>query len=220
MDFPAVRATLLDLPSTFTRQQAWFTQLMDSLAYEVAIETTGSDDIAAQAIAFTNAIDGWIDIWGLLFGIPRNPGEGNAPYSSRIQATILALVGTAPAIQIWLNLFAPGGTVATNPGGLGYSITFPAAMTTAQIVAFLVSLNRIRPDGVPFMATQGGGALYLGTIDYLGKGNVLGDYISGGASPAAQELAAVTLSAAPLIPSLYLSDPILNPSLAPTAALP
>lgn len=219
MNFADVLSTLLDLPGPFIRSQAPFTQLMDALAFEMSLETTGNDGLLSQVQTFANAQDGWIDIWGLLFGVPRNANEGNGPYSARIQETILAWVGTPSAIQRWINLFAPGGTTTENTGG-GYNINLPASMTNAQIAAFVVSLNRIRPDGVPFTVNQGSGALFLGTVEYLGAGNIIGSYLSTGASLANLTAAAITNSTAPLLPTLMLTDPILNPSLAPSSALP
>ena len=73
----------------------------------------------------------------------------------RIQRTVLAWVGTLPALKAWVNFYAPGGSVFENPSGLGYTITLPAAMTAAQVQAFLLSLNRIRPAGVPFARCLG-----------------------------------------------------------------
>ena len=215
MDFSAILATLNDLPTTFTRPAAWYTQLVDAMGCETALETEGGDDTINQAINFGNAQDGWIDIYGLLMGIPRNAGEGNIPYSARVEATLSAWVGTVPAVQVWLSLFALGGTVAENLSGLGYIITFPSTMSLTQIANFLASFNRIRPIGVPFTAIQGGGALYLGTIEYLGGGITLGTYLSAGASPSTSSLGANTLNAQPLLPTLFMTDPLLNPSLAP-----
>jgi len=92
-------------------------------------------------------------------------------------------------------------------------------MSPSQVAAFLASFNWIRPDGVPFVVTQGTGALYVGTVEFLGGGMVMGSYLSSG-SAGALALGAVTLSTQPLIPTLMFTDPILNPSLAPTLGLP
>jgi hypothetical protein len=220
MQFPDVLATLLDLPSSFTRQTPWFTQLMDALGFEIALETKGNDGIAAQVQSFANAQDGWIDIWGLLFGIPRNVNEGNGPYSARIQETILAWVGTPAAVQKWLNLFAASGTNTENSSSDGYAINLPSTLSNAQIAFFLTGFNRIRPDGVPFTLTQGPGALFLGTVDYLGIGNVIGTYITTGETTLDLTFAGVTNNSSPLLPTLMLTDPILNPSLYPAQSLP
>ena len=213
MNFAAVLAQIGDLPPTFRPQGNPYAQLAASLAAAESLFTTGADATMQQVMAFSQAIDGWIDLWGLLFGVPRNDGEGNVPYALRITETVLAWVGTLPAIQVWLNLFAPGGTVAKNPSGLGYAITLPATMTAAQVAAFVVSLGRIRPAGVPFALSQGGTGLYLGAEAFVGDGITIGAYLSPGAAAKALNLNATTPSAQPLISTCFLTDPNLNPGL-------
>lgn len=130
------------------------------------------------------------------------------------QETVLAWVGTVPAIQVWLNLFGGGGTIAENgPATVGYALTLPASLTTAQIQFFLVSLNRIRPAGVPFTINQIGLGTYLGTIDFLGDGAMVGDYFSSGSASLALLLGPTQLSAAVIVPTTLLLDPTINPSL-------
>lgn len=219
MDVSAVRATLTDLPTAFLRQPGgWFDQLMDALSFETALGTLGTDDTVTQVQSFTDAQDGWLDIWGMLAGLPRNANEGNAPYATRINQTITAWVGTLPAIQMWLNLFAPGGTVADNQSGMGYTISTPAGMTVAQINTFLASLDRIRPAGMPFSVYQNVGGLYLGTSEFTGTGTVMGAYLTAGTSTLPLQLSPFTNSMGPLLPDLYFIAPILNPSMNPPAA--
>lgn len=219
MDFAAVQAVLNDLPRTFTRPGNPYAQLVDAESLALATATTGWDGLATQCASLSQALDGWIDVWGLLFGVPRNSGEGNAPYAGRIVATVAPIVGSLPAIQIWMNLFLPGGSVvdnamAGNPPGptgqVGYTLTFPAYATTAQIVLFLVGLARIRPAGVPFNIQQSGSGLFLGTINFLGKGQVAGSYLTATASASALGIGANTNSSPPLLPGLYLTDPTIN----------
>ena len=64
--------------------------------------TGGADATMQQVTTFDGAMDGWIDVWGLLFGVPRNDNEGNAPYAVRVAETVLAWVGTGPAIAAWI----------------------------------------------------------------------------------------------------------------------
>lgn len=219
MDFPAVLATLNDLPSPFLRPAPWFTQLMDSLAFEAALAAQSGDDVMAQVQVVDNAQDGWLDVWGLLAGIPRTGGEGNSPYLTRIRETILAWVGTLPALQVWANMFAPGGTVTNASPGPGYVITLPATLTSAQVAAFLQSLGRIRPAGMPFIGLQNIGGLFLDTEAYLGAGAVMGSYLTTGNTPITLPISPFTNSMVPLLPSLYFEAPILNPSLTPPVPL-
>ena len=105
--------------------------------------------------------------------------------------------------------------VTENTGGLGYSIQLPGNLTTGQINAFLMSLGRIRPAGVPFTYAQAQIGLYLDTINYLDVSEVIGQYLTGAATPVPPNLPAITNSTQPLLPEYYFDDPTLNPSLAP-----
>jgi hypothetical protein len=207
MNFAAVLAQLSDLPATFMPSGNPYGQFVNALAAAETLYTAGADATVQQVIAFQNAIDGWIDLWGLMFEVPRNQSEGNIPYSLRIAETVLAWVGTLPAIQIWLNLFAPGGSVTENASGSGYVITLPSFLTQAQITAFVASLGRIRPVGVPFTVLSSRSGVYLGSEAFLGDGVDYGSYLTGGISPLSLGLGATTCSAQPLVPDLYLVDP-------------
>jgi hypothetical protein len=212
MDFLSIAGVLSDLPSTFTRIGAPYNQFIDSTITGLARYTQGADGVEAQVAGFAYPVDGWLDTWGLLWSLPRHQNEGNIAYATRIQETVLAWVGTVPAIQTWLNLFAPGGVITENTG-LGYNLTLPAAMTQAQVISFLVSLNRIRPAGVPFSVNQIGLGTYLGTIDFLGDGAMVGDYLSAGTQGIPLPFGPTQLNALILLPLLLLLDPSINPSL-------
>lgn len=210
MDFPAVLSTLSDLPDTFKRQGAPYTQLIDSLASALSLYTLGSDATFDQVTDFANTLDDWIDIWGLLFGISRDQNEANSTYKTHIQSLLSAWVGTLPAVQAWMNLFAPGGTVVENASG-GYVLSFSGATTLAQIQAFLRLFNRIRPDGVPFQVQQAGLGLYLGTEEYTGDGRVVGNYLTSLSSSVPLTLSASTPNAVPLLPDILVTDPTISP---------
>lgn len=215
MDFPAIIGILNDLPSTFRREGPPYAQFIDSVATAFSRYTLSADAVQAQVRSFSAPpLDGWLDVWGLLFGIPRHTDESNANYAARILETVLAWVGTLPAIQVWVALFAVGGSATDNgPSGLGFSLEMPASMTLAQINTFLLSLGRIRPAGMPFKVSQAGIGLFLGTVDFLGDGMIVGNYLTTGDQPVALMIPATTLSSQPLIPALLLQDPTINPSL-------
>lgn len=104
-------------------------------------------------------------------------------------------------------------------------ITLPAGMPVAQAAAFLQSLGRIRPAGVPFSVVQGGTGLFLGTEAFLGKGVVVGAYLGGPLTGASNVLAATTCSSQPLLPDLFLvanglAQPGLGPPLSPQGTWP
>lgn len=209
MDFTDVQAQLNDLPLTFKRPESPYTWLVDALSTELALFTEGVDDTVQQGV-FVNALDGWLDVWGLIFDIARQPDEANAAYMARISETVLAWVGTLPALQAWIALFAPGGSVIENVG-LGYSITLPSTLTTSQIFYFLQTLNRIRPAGVPFTVNAIAGGLFLGTINFLGEGMVAGSYLTASTTAFVIPIGPTTNNAAPQLPDLYFIDPTLNP---------
>lgn len=211
VDFPAVEAQLNDLPSTFTRPAGWYPQLIDAIASSLSLYTQGEDAELTQIATFGNAVNGWLDIWGLLFGIPRNANEADQAYEIRIQRLISAWVATVPAVQTWMNFYAVGGSVTENVPGPGYTLLFPGSVTIAQIQDFLTSFNRIRPIGVPFLLEQAGLGLYLGTDEFLGDGRVAGNYLTALGTPVFLSMAASTPNAVPLLPTLLLTDPTLNP---------
>jgi hypothetical protein len=214
MDYPTVTARLNDLPSPFKRNGPPYTWLIDSIGWQLAMFTLAADATSQQVLAFGPALDGWLDVWGLLWGVPRQQQEANSSYSLRIARTVLAWVGTLPAIQAWVNFYAPGGSVTENLPNVGYVITFPSNMTTAQITAFLLSLNRIRPAGVPFIVVQATGGITLGTDIFLATGAPKGAYLSAAVTTLALPIGPATNNTSPLLPTCVFSDPTLNPSLA------
>ena len=210
IDFPAVIATLDDLPDTFKRVGPPYTQIIDSLASALSLYTLGSDATFGQVASFADTVDDWIDIWGLLFGIPRDQNEANAAYKAHIQKVMTAWVGTVPAIQAWMDLFAPGGTVLESQGG-GYIMSFTGVTSLTQIAAFLRLFNRIRPNGVPFQVQQAGLGLYLNTEEFTADGRVVGNYLTSLSSAIALALGASTPNAVPLLATILIEDPTVNP---------
>lgn len=211
MNFQAVQAVLNDLPPTFTKPTQPYTQVIDSQTSALTLYTQGADGIVSQS-SFANVAD-WMDVWGVLFGVQRNTNEGNIPYAQRIVATLLAWVGTVPAIQAWIDLYAPGGSVVENDDGLGYVLNLPATLSRTALTNFLVSLGRIRPAGVPFTVQQVNTGLFLGTVNPLGGGAMPGSYLVRGATTVPADISALTNSSVPLLPDLYLTDPTLNPGI-------
>jgi hypothetical protein len=210
MNFSDVQAQLNDLPDTFKRQGAPYTQMIDALSGGLNTFTVGVDGVVAQVASFDQAQGGWLDLWGLLFLVPRDRNEGDAPYGVRIAETVLAWVATLPALQAWIDLFAPGGTAAENPPTWGYAITLPPTLALSGVIEFLENLGRIRPAGVPFTLQQAAGGLYLGTEAFIGLGMVQGSYLVEPTSAQALAIAATTNNARVLIPTTYMTDPSIN----------
>jgi hypothetical protein len=200
---------LSDLPATFTRPGAPYTQLIDSLNNGMLYFTQGVDAILAQG--FNAAQFGWLDVWGAIFDVLRNADESDGAYRLRISRTVLAWVGTVPSIQQWgTEMLGVQVTVTENANGLGYTLTFPGTVTSAAIAVFLASLVRVRPAGVPFTSFQQQIGLYLDTINFLDTPDVVGSYLSDGSIPIAPAFSALTNNTQPLLPEYYFIDPILN----------
>lgn len=217
MDFASVQATLNDLPFTFRKTTAPYTQLVDAWSSMLALFTDGVDGTMDQALpsglTFSSAIGGWIDVWGLAFNIGRLPTESDYIYRARILAILSAIVGSVPAIQIWIALYAPGGSVAENLPAAGYTITLPAALSALQTMQFFDGLQYVRPVGVPIALLSQSGGLYLGTVDFAGLDDTEGSYLAGGTAGAPLSIPAVQDNAQPAVPDLYLTDNFLNPGL-------
>ena len=209
MDYVTVQAQLNDLPTTYTRPDAGYQAWLDAMTFALTLYTDASDDVATQ-INFSSAIDGWLDCWGLLWGIQRQYNEANKNYYARILETLKAWMCTLPGLQAWVNLFASGGSITENANGLGYVVTLPSSMLVSQIQSFIDSLGRIRPAGVPFIADQITDGLFLNTVNFVSEGQMSGSYLTSNASVIPIVLSAVTNNFQPLLPDLYFTDPIIN----------
>ncbi len=212
MNFFDVLKQLADQPATYLRPGTTFAQLSDTSAVPAADFTSSADMIAAQINSFSSAQWGWLDVWGLLLGIQRAQNEADSSYSTRIVATVLAFVGTTPAIEIWGQFVFGQPVTVSDRTPVGYTITLPNGVTTAAINAFVVSLSRIRPAGVPFNLVQQDGGLFLDTINYTDTHRVEGSYLDDSVTAVPLVVSASTQNAQPLLPDIYLTDPGLNPS--------
>lgn len=216
MDFEAVQTQINDLPATFKRLGNPFQQWIDALTAELARNTNASDAVLQQIDLFVNAQFGWLDIWGLLFDIPRLNNEADGPYRARIQYNVLAGAGPPVAIAKWIKaVWRVDVTVVENLPNLGYTIEFPATVSDTFAITILASLVRIRPAGVPITGTSRAGVgLYLNTVNFLDAPNVTGAYLSAsGIDQGAPAIGPATNNAQPAMPETFLVDPTINPSL-------
>lgn len=214
MNYATVRAQLLDLPKTFLRPGLPFLQWIDALTAGMFRDTAGVDGISQQISNFGNARFGWLDIWGLLFNVPRQANEADAAYKARIAYEVTAGAGTPVGIAYWiLKLWGVNATIQENLPAVGYNIEFQGSLTTSQITAILISLGRIRPAGVPFTVNSASSAgLYLNTVNFTNAPKVTGAYLAGSSGTADLGLGPATNNAAPILPTLFLQDAILNPA--------
>lgn len=213
MDFTAVQRQLNDLPATFRRPGVPYTQFVDSLTSELNRDTNALDGLVSQVTAFTQAQFGWLDIWGQLFGVPRLQSEADALYSQRISYTVLAGAGPPVAIAAWIQaVWHISVTVTESFPTIGYTVTFPSTVTSAQILQIVASLSRIRPAGVPIRAVNANSfGTFLNSIDFFNAPRVEGSYLLGTTPASGFGLGAATNNSIPTLPGLMLTDPILNP---------
>jgi hypothetical protein len=219
VNFTEIQNQILDLPNTFLREGAPFTQLVDAITAGLARSGISVDAVLTQT-NFDNAAFGWLDFWGLLFGFPRLPNEPDSRYKNRITYGLTAGAGPPLAIQHWIELvWGLDCLVVENLPQVGYSIILSTPLTIAQVVQIWNSLVYIRPAGVPitgiFIPGPGG---FLDTINFFNAPRVTGAYLGSQQNVwPLPGISSCTNNAQPNIPTLYLTDPTLNPDLVPSA---
>jgi hypothetical protein len=214
MDFAQVQTELNDLPTTFQRPGAPFTQWIDADTAGLYRYTQAADGTVSQA-SFLNAVYGWLDFWGLLFGIPRNTNESDAKYMARIVYTINTGAGSPNAITMFISfVFGITVTLQENLPTIGYTLVFPPTVTPTQIDTILAAIVCVRPAGVPITNVGMLIGSYLNSVNFIGAPRVTGAYLGGSGGSGGPAIPAATNNSSPLLPDLYLTDPFLNPGLA------
>jgi len=214
MDFPTVQNSVNDVPATFKRQTQSFLQWADSESAALARGTIAADSILAMVVSILDAKYGWLDFWGLLFGLPRNASESDSTYLARVQYTISNGAGPLLAIQNWIEqIWGVAAVVTDSAGVLGYSITFPPVVTLAQVQQIIDGLNRVRPAGVPFMEFLQNTGTYLDTVNFLDCARISSAYLGGeGVTRVYPFVSAGTPNTTAKLPTLFMTDPTLNPA--------
>jgi hypothetical protein len=215
MDFTDIQSQLDDLPPTFKRPDQTYRQWVDAWTAGLYRVTLAGDGTSTQ-LTFANAAYGWLDVWGLLFGIPRRLNEVNPNYAKRIAFEVLAGAGPPAQIALWISIvYNVNVQVVENLPNVGYTLIFPASVNPDDIDGIINSLAYVRPAGVPITAVyQQNRGTFLETINFFDAPSVIGAYLAGGLTQLGFTINASTNNALPLLPDLYLTDPTLNPSLA------
>lgn len=214
MDFQAVKTRLDDLPMTFTRLGPTY-QTFDLSQTASLFRYTGASDGVISQLDFVKAVGPWLDAWGKLFVIPRNINESDDAYQNRIVMTLLAGRCTPNAIIIYMQSLGIEANLVEDFVNAAYHIQFTKPLTTEAFTALAQNLAAVRPAGVPFLPFQVlQGGLYLGTIDFVDAPKVTGAYLDTPLKSFTPTISASTNNAVPLLPTLFLSDPTLNPGLA------
>lgn len=200
-------------PTTFRRQGDVYGQFEASFAALLSRYTTSQDDTTAQEGILTSGAK-WLDTYGLMYGIPRFADEDSADYLSRIQETLVSARGTPVAIETYLQLITGVTTaVSEDTTDCRWTASFGGPLSAALKTRVNKGVNFVRPAGVPFSFSFNAGGLYASTINYLGRSRVTGAYLISSGSGAKPDISANTNNSLPTLPTDYLTDPTLNPSL-------
>ena len=217
MQYLDVLTQLNLLPATYLRPSTPFSYIQSARAAALYRYTSGSDGLVAEVQNFRDADGVWLDAWGKLFGVPRDPNEVDDAYMNRISAVLTAGRGTPVAIEIFvlvsLNVAA---TVIENLSSCSWELSLATALSTAAFQQLIANLKYVRPAGVPCVQVESSqqGGMFLASVDFLNAPRVTGAYLKTPIQVAnATQLVAYTNNAVPLLPTTFLTDPTLNPGL-------
>lgn len=215
MNWDDVATVMNSLPGTFRRTGRNYDRWQNSLVSGISRFTLGIDSVSQQDRFDTPPVGKWLDAWGRLFAVPRNNGEADAAYFTRIQKTLVAWRATVVGMEDYLE-FALGiqATVEENFPEVGWSLLITSLLTAAQLAALIPNLAFIRPAGVPFKVFGRRGGLYLSTIDFMFGTMVSGSWLVPGAIFLPLTILPSTNNTVPTLPTTWLTDPTINPSLA------
>lgn len=212
MDFTSVLAQINRLPLTYLRPGNTFAAMQAAKAAALMRYAAASDALVNQ-LTFSQATGVWLDVWGKLFGIPRNPQESDDSYLTRISGTLVAGRTTPVAMAIYLNVaLGIDGSIVEDLVNTAWKLQFSSPITGAQYNQIMTNMAFVRPAGVPSTAFVGAtGGLYSGTVNYTGAPRVTGAYLEESAQNYLLDISAYTNNSNPLLPTLFMSDPTINP---------
>ena len=223
MQWADINYQLGDLPDTYKRSGATYEWVMNSLTAALDRYTNSSNSIISMS-TFANAQGKWLDFWGqLLGGIARLNEQTDADYMALITQTILDGKGPPVAILDYVNLiYGIKASITENFPNVGWFLKFGSSFPQSSYNQLALTLGNVRPAGVPFTPFYVlGGGLYLNTINYLGRDRVTGSYIGQPVTAFNFTIPNSTNNVTSSLPTLFLSDPSVNPSLpvVPTPAI-
>lgn len=213
MDFTAVKNRLDDLPLTYKRQGSTYSKFDNAQTAALFRYTNAVDGLITQ-LTFSQAVGPWLNVWGQLFCIPRNANESDDAYRNRITSTLLSGRCTPVAIVDYLGLLGYKATIEEDFVNTAFHIQFSVPLNNATLANIATNLVNVRPAGVPFLpfnTLQGG--LYIGTVDFLDAPKVTGAYLDTPVSSFIPTIAQATDNNMPTLPTLFLTDPTINPGL-------
>ncbi len=214
MDWGQLVYQLNDLPRTYKRDGTVYTYVINSIAAGMYKFTKSSSDVIAMA-TFTNASGKWLNVWGeLLGGITRLKGMSDLSYGVYITDTLLAYKGPPVAIENYIQkVYTINNEVFEYFPAVGWSIELFGAFPSDKYNELVSSLDVVRPAGVPLLpliVLDGG--LFMNTVNYLGGSRVTGSYIGNPSVTFSFNISPSTNNIVSTLPTLYLTDPTLNPN--------
>jgi hypothetical protein len=217
MQWSDILVRLNDLPATFTRKTptglpfAWWQNAATAGLYKY---TNAADGLLQQA-DFSSAVGRYIDLFGDICNIPRHDLELDGAYFQRILFTIDLEGGSPTSIASFIQVSENAeATITENFSACSWSASIFSGGGNTSLQQVFKDLASVRPAGVPVNVSVNKGGLYLGTSNYIGKWRVTGSFLSAPVTPASLTLPSTTNNATPSLPTLFMSDPTINPSLA------
>lgn len=214
MNWSDIQAILNSLPGTYRRNGPNYAAWQNSIVVPLERMTTAVDATILNA-SFLTAQNKWLDSWGQQFGVLRG-NLGDAAYRINITFTLEAWRATPPGIQKYMQ---DGQgipcTVAENLPSVGWTLVIQPgySLTPAQVAALPRQLAFIRPAGVPYAVTASRGTGFLSTGNFLGASRFLGSWLGDAGSGVALPPLGSTNNTVPTLPTTWLTDPTINPSL-------
>lgn len=208
MQVDRIAQQLVDVPPVFkptgTTYAAVFAAIMAGLEMVGA-----STESLVQQLDLQTAQARWLDFWGLLLVLPRNPNESDTQYRGRLQATLLGGTSTVAGVGAFLRAaFGYNVLIQENFATSSFSITFSIPLTTGQLNTIAAALARIRPAGIPFFPFNVvAGGMFLQTTFFLGMVNAQGAYLEAPNQQYFPNLGPATDSLIVQLPVSYLNLP-------------
>ncbi len=218
MTYDDVLTQITTLPSTYLRSGAIFEDLMSSFAFSISRYTNSAD--ALQAMLNIETMDyKWLNLIGIITGINRLNNETISQYRTRIQSIIAESQGTPVSILEYLQGIGINSTYSdyfSGPGVFGTSgYTLDIETPSSNYNGIAVSLARVRPAGVPFAFNVLNGGFYVDSINFVEAWDVTGAYLVNPYTNLDYTIPTTTNNNNSLgIPTTFLTDPTINPSLA------
>ena len=220
MQWADINYQLGDLPDTYKRSGATYEWVMNSLTAALDRYTNSSNSVVSMT-TFANAQGKWLDFWGQLLGnISRINNFTDQEYMEYISQTLLGGKGPPDAILDYISfIYGIKASITENFPNVGWYLKFGSSFPQSQYNQLALTLGNVRPAGVPFTPFSIlGGGLFLGTINYLGRDRVTGSYIGSPVTTFNFTIPQSTNNAISELPTLFLSDPQINPGIPQTPA--